>query len=48
MDQAVVATFRIYNIPTWATDKKYGPTANKYWTGYISMRSIILKTPAVR
>jgi len=54
MDQAVAATFRIYYISKivsgalWATDKKYRPTTNKFWTGYIWMRSVILKTPGLR
>lgn len=53
MDQAVSATFRIYYISRtvsgalWAMNKKYGPPVNKFWTGYIWMRSIILKTPGL-
>jgi len=54
MDQAVAATFRTHYISRIvsgalsATDKKYGPTANKFWTGYIWMTLIILKIPGLR
>jgi hypothetical protein len=53
MDQAVADTFRIYisriiNGVLWATDKKYGPSTNKFGRGYIWMKSIILKTLGMR
>jgi hypothetical protein len=54
MDPAVAATFRLYYISRivsgalWAKDKKYGPTVNKFWRGYIWMRTVILKTPGLR